>query len=48
MRGVREHLSMFYEPFVVDHSCCAETFGLSATGLTEAIQRTVEAFRGSR
>ncbi|MCX6021862.1 MAG: hypothetical protein NTZ05_09050 [Chloroflexi bacterium] len=41
MSGLTENLYIFYEPYVVDHTAYASTFGDSATPLSEAIRRTV-------
>ena len=47
MRGLSENLDVFYEPYVVDHSAYAATFGDDATPLREAIQHTVAWARGT-
>jgi nucleoside-diphosphate-sugar epimerase len=49
--GIRETIEMLYEfeePFVVDHSKFKEAFGVQATPLGEAIQRTVRWYREER
>jgi nucleoside-diphosphate-sugar epimerase len=46
MRGLVENLYMFYEPYIVDHSAYAATFGDDATPLREAIDQTVAWARG--
>jgi nucleoside-diphosphate-sugar epimerase len=45
LREVSEILYEFEEPFIMDHSRFQAAFGLSATPLKEAIQKTVEWFR---
>jgi nucleoside-diphosphate-sugar epimerase len=45
LREVAEMLYEFEEPFIVDHSRYARTFGNHATPLQEAIHTTVEWFR---
>jgi nucleoside-diphosphate-sugar epimerase len=45
LRGLREHLSMFYEPFVVDDRRCVETFGFQSTALEEALRQTLHSLR---
>jgi nucleoside-diphosphate-sugar epimerase len=46
MREVAEMIYEFEEPFVLDHSRFANTFGDHSTPLPEAIRRTVEWYRG--
>lgn len=42
LRGLAENLYISYEPYIVDHSAYAATFGGSATPLREAIGATVQ------
>ena len=45
LRGLEENLYIGYEPYIVDHSTYARTFGNSATPLRAAISATVGWYR---
>lgn len=45
LRGLRENISMFYEPFTVDAGRAAELLGLTATPLTKTIELTLAWYR---
>jgi nucleoside-diphosphate-sugar epimerase len=45
LRGLTENLYIGYEPYIVDHSAYAQTFGDHATPLREAIRATVQWYR---
>ncbi|HEY8597417.1 MAG TPA: NAD-dependent epimerase/dehydratase family protein [Thermomicrobiales bacterium] len=45
MRGISENAYIFYEPYIVDHSRYAATFGDHATPLPDAIRETVRWYR---
>jgi nucleoside-diphosphate-sugar epimerase len=45
MRGIAENMYIGYEPYIVDHSAYAGTFGDHATPLQEAIRETVRWYR---
>ncbi|MDQ3639461.1 MAG: hypothetical protein M3426_16045 [Actinomycetota bacterium] len=48
MREMVEMLYEFEEPFVVDHSAFAQTFGDHAAHLREAVRETVRWYREYR
>ena len=45
IRGIAENMYISYEPYIVDHSAYAGTFGDHATPLAEAIRATVQWYR---